>query len=31
VIYFVLGGVLGALALWWNWPLLAALAQIQPG
>jgi O-antigen/teichoic acid export membrane protein len=30
-IYFVLGGVLGALALWWNWPLLAALAQIQPG
>ena len=30
-IYFGIGGGLGALALWWNWPLLAAMAQIQPG
>ncbi len=29
--YFVLGGGLGALALWWNWPLIAGLAQVQPG
>lgn len=29
--YFALGGALAALALWWNWPLVAALAAFQPG
>lgn len=31
VIYFAVGGGLGALALWWHWPLIEALARIQPG
>ncbi|MGI3185057.1 oligosaccharide flippase family protein [Nioella aestuarii] len=30
-IYFGVGGGLGALALWWNWPLIEALAAIQAG
>jgi hypothetical protein len=31
VIYYVIGGGLGALALWWNWPLIETLAALQPG
>ena len=31
LIYFGIGGGLSALALWWNWPLIQALAAIGPG
>lgn len=31
VIYYAVGGGLGALALWWNWPLIETLAAMQPG
>lgn len=31
LLFFAVGGGLGALALWLNWPLVGMLAQIQPG
>lgn len=31
LVYYIVGGGLGALALWWNWPLIEALSLIRPG
>ncbi len=29
--YYGVAGAIGGIALWWNWPLIEALSNIQPG